>query len=90
MPSEPKLNKEFSMTQVWKLSAALLFIAAVAGCSSNSTCLREVETHPGMTCLDVGLGWYHAQFASQMPVEQSSGRDGAVSTTPSSSNPNTN
>jgi hypothetical protein len=61
------------ISRVWRLSALLLFIAGIAGCSSaNSTCLQEVSAHPGMTCLDVGIGWYHAQFASQLPTDQRS------------------
>ena len=61
------------MVRVWNLSAALLLAAGVGGCSSpNSACLQAVEAHPGMTCLDVGLGWYHAQFVSRMPTDQRS------------------
>jgi hypothetical protein len=62
----------FMFSWVWKLSAMLLFIASVSGCSSgNSTCSQMVASHPGMTCLDVGLGWYHAEFAS-MAADQHS------------------
>jgi hypothetical protein len=71
----------FMFSWVWKLSAMLLFIAGVSGCSSgNSTCSQMVASHPGMTCLDVGLGWYQAEFAN-MPADQHSDRAGA---TPSS------
>lgn len=73
---------------VWKLSALALFAASIAGCSSrDSKCSEEVATHPGMTCLDVGLGWYHAEFA-QMPADQPS--DHAVPPVPVASSLSTN
>jgi hypothetical protein len=63
----------FMFSRVSKLSAMLLFIVGVSGCSSgNSSCSQMAASHPGMTCLDVGFGWYHAEFAN-MPAEQHSG-----------------
>ena len=47
--------------------AGLFLILGLAGCSSHDSCLDQVANRPGMTCLDVGLGWYHIQFASQPP-----------------------
>src|SRR5215469_8937972 len=73
----PGSERNFMMSQTRKLSAVVLFIAGLTGCSSaNSTCLQAVEAHPGLTCLDVGVGWYHAQFASQMPGDQHPDRVG--------------
>jgi PBP1b-binding outer membrane lipoprotein LpoB len=46
----------------------LLFAFVLVGCSSKTSCLQEVAQRPGMTCMDVGLGWYHFQFASQAPL----------------------
>lgn len=85
MPSESKVSKEFFMfSRIWKLSVALLFAAALAGCSSaNSTCSQEVATHPGMTCFDLGIGWYHAEFASQ--ADQRPDHVGSALATPVSS-----
>jgi hypothetical protein len=66
-------------SKVGKLFAVLMFTAGVSGCSSgNSSCSQMVASHPGMTCLDVGFGWYHREFAS-MPADQHSDR---VSATP--------
>jgi hypothetical protein len=63
----------FMFSRVWKLSAMLLFVAGVSGCSSgNPSCSQMAASHPGMTCLDVGFGWYHAEFAN-MPTDQNSG-----------------
>ena len=63
---------------VWKLTAVLLVVAGVAGCSSATpTCSQQVATHPGMTCLDIGLGWYHAEFASMPADEHSNGTTSA-------------
>ena len=44
----------------------MLGFLVFAGCSLNQPkCIEEVANKPGMTCLDVGMGWYHFQFASQ-------------------------
>jgi hypothetical protein len=80
-------NKEFSMiSRARKLPAVLLLAAGVAGCSANSACLQEVSTHPGMTCMDVGLGWYHAVFVSQVPADQHYSRVNEAPVTPASAN----
>jgi hypothetical protein len=69
-------------TWVGKLSPLLFFIAVVSGCSSaKSTCSQVVATHPGMTCLDFGFGWYHAEFAS-MPSDQPPDHIGAAPLAP--------
>ncbi len=75
------------VARVFKLSAVLFLIAAVGGCSSGTspTCSQQVAIHPGMTCLDVGLGWYHAQFASQMPLDRTDAGAGLAAPVSSSS-----
>jgi hypothetical protein len=72
--------------RAWKLSAVFLFAAGLVGCSANSPCLQEVATHPGMTCADIGLGWYHAVFVSQVPADQHYAHMNEAPVTPASAN----
>jgi hypothetical protein len=64
-----KDRQEFRLIIFAPLRSFFLLALAVAlvGCGVKNSCVEEVANRPGMSCMDLGLGWYHFQYASQAP-----------------------